>query len=92
MARHIGACRACGAAMLWAETPDGNRQPFNPKPDPEGNRVLLGRGRDRSPLAVPVTALGDYEGAAPLSECFYMPHHATCPERDRFRRAKKGAQ
>lgn len=66
--------------MLWASTLADQRQPFDPEPDPAGNRVLLMRG-DRPPLAVP---LGHFEFGEAAQDArghgaVYMPHHATCP-------------
>lgn len=98
-------CSGCGAEIVWAETPDGKRQPFDREPNSAGNRVLLGRGPNRPPLAIPppTSALFGGEGrpitvgkagddGPPLAEVLYMPHHATCPERDRFRRSGKVAR
>jgi hypothetical protein len=82
----------CDAEIVWAETPAGAKQPFDREPDPKGNRVLLGRGPDRPPLAIPasiVEGTGALEakvgaGEPLLDECRYVPHHATCPDRGRF--------
>lgn len=85
----MSACRACGAAIVWAETPDGNKQPFDREPNSAGNRVLLGRGPNTPPLAVPETFF-DPEAkeldAEAFAKCVYMPHHATCPKAEEFRK------
>jgi hypothetical protein len=82
---------------VWAETPEGRRQPFDREPDPEkGNRVLLGRGPLRAPLALPPTMLSMAVPHTPSAKKLalgwirgtgvaYVPHHATCPEVERFR-------
>lgn len=73
-------CDGCGAAIVWAETLDGKRQPFDREPDEKGNRVLLGRGPVRPPLAIPSS------NVVPCpEETLYMPHHAVCPDAERFR-------
>lgn len=81
----------CGAEIVWGETPDGRRQPFDREPSEKGNRVLLGRGPDRAPLALSLSLLSDDALGGALheqvrAEAAYVPHHATCPDRDRFRR------
>lgn len=73
----------CTAEVVWAETTDGRRQPFDRVPTEDGNRYLLGRGPNRPPLAVAVSAID--EGGYDLRECRYMPHHATCVDVERFR-------
>jgi hypothetical protein len=79
----------CGAEVVWAETLEGKRQPF--EPNPEGNRVLLGRGLERLPLALPLTQIEDDSGIGGFlhtrlrEEAAYMPHHATCPDVERLR-------
>lgn len=84
----------CGEDVVWAETANGKRQPFNREPDPKGNRVLLGRGPDRPPLAIRADALDPddiHEDGYTLSDleaCHYMPHHATCADVDQFRRPR----
>jgi hypothetical protein len=92
-----GPCDGCGATMLWAITVNGKPQPFNPEPidtDPgTGDRVLIKRHGD-APLALRDTDLGDGIRIAAKRHglAFYRPHHATCPDRDKFkgpRRAPK---
>lgn len=81
-----GPCRGCGATMVWAVTVNGKNQPFDPEPAEKGNRALISRGRGEPPLAVALTDLGD--GLRLAAErhgiALYTPHHATCPERQRF--------
>jgi hypothetical protein len=88
----------CGADIVWAETPDGKRQPFDREPTPEGNRYLLGRGARRPPLAIPVANMGylrdvdredvtdgtGHNALEAMTEARYIPHHATCPDVARF--------
>ena len=74
-------CNGCGAAIVWAETADGKRQPFDREPDREGNRILLGRGPNRPPLALPLERIDPHFGDEQVKTlgAIYMPHHATCP-------------
>lgn len=71
----------CGAQILWAETEDGKRAPFDREPDPSGNRVLLGRGPSRPPLAVPPARV-----VMCPDDCLYVSHFATCPDAAAYRR------
>lgn len=88
----------CDAEIVWAETPEGKRQPFNREPDPNGNRVLVGRGPDRPPLALNAHEVADEAGWTRSdglrrlreAEVLYMPHHATCVDRDRFKGPRRG--
>jgi len=72
---------------VWAETPRGKRQPFDRKPNAKGNRILLGRGPDRPPLALPLECfnpqIGEEQRA--IMGAIYMPHHATCIAVKEFR-------
>lgn len=80
----------CDAQVVWAETPEGSRQPFDREPDPKGNRILIGRGPDKAPLALNLKVLSDDVLGGALhdqirQEATYMPHHATCPDAEQFR-------
>lgn len=85
-----GACRACGVQMIWAVSINGARQPFDTEPDAAaGNRILVKR-TGSSPLAIALTNLTDEARAAAEREgvALYVPHHATCPGREQFRRSR----
>lgn len=79
-------CRSCNAPMIWARTPFGKDQPFDAEPNPKGNVVLYERKTETDGHVVTemcarvVEPL--FDGDAPR----YMPHHATCPNADRWRR------
>lgn len=87
MSQHAGSCRSCGADLIWAETTNNVPQPFNRQPDPEGNRLLLGRGSERAPLAIDPAIVDGASGmiGTLIDECRYMPHHATCINADQHR-------
>jgi hypothetical protein len=80
-------CGSCKADIVWADTPRGSKQPFDREPNPEGNRVLLGRGPNLPPLALPVDLIdaGPSMLGPAVDECRYMPHHATCPSVEEHR-------
>ena len=77
-------CRArtCQARIVFATTEAGIHQPVDVEPTPGGNLIIaLDGGQLRSRvdqgLLEPDTTPPDR----------WMPHHATCPEADQFRRA-----
>lgn len=79
----------CDAQIVWAENPATRTlQPFDREPTPDGNRVLLGRGPNRPPLAIDAKLIDPGPGMLgnAIDECRYMPHHATCPNAEDYRR------
>lgn len=76
-----GACRSCGAPILWALTPKGLRMPLDVEPHPEGNVLLVGDGECR-----PLTAAEVTSGAHP--EQRHRAHFATCPHAAQHRRRR----
>lgn len=72
---HLTACRSCGAAIRWARTRAGNLMPLDAHPDPNGNVEI-------------VDGIVHVHPQPPLTgETLWMPHHATCPDADTWRRA-----
>ncbi len=65
-------CKGCDAPIIWFETPQGKRQPFDAKPMKRG-QVNIWPNEDEN--WTPIVHMIDT----------YMPHHATCPEVERFR-------
>ncbi len=65
----IDRCRSCQAEIVWTVNENGNNQPFDAKPI--GKVWFLHHRVGQPPLA--------------LSRNHYMPHHATCPQADRWR-------
>lgn len=89
-------CSKCQAPILWAATVNGKMQPLDAEPNPDGNIRLTPNYRqtDRGVLqecrVIPKTELardGLFEDPNPR----YMPHHATCPFAEEFRRPKKAS-
>lgn len=81
-------CRSCGAPLLWATTTHGNAMPLNAEPDPEHGTVvleddLLGAGQIAHVLPIDAAARASVRG-----ELVYVPHFATCPDADRWRKSR----
>lgn len=80
-----GTCRgeSCGSPVLWARVADGtgNLMPLDPLPDENGNVEIIGK----TPLGRPHVRV---HGTRPLLHegPLYMPHHATCPDVEEFRK------
>jgi hypothetical protein len=70
-------CRApeCKREILWARTRAGKLIPLDPEPE---RRIVL------------VTKAGPTDSPELVAESLptYMPHHATCPGAERFRRVR----
>lgn len=89
-----GVCRACKAPMLWAVTVNGKRQPFDPEPTEEGTYLLSHEQQGRPPVARHQDEAAREtlrKQAATRGEPLrlFVPHHATCPEREKFRKGKR---
>ena len=81
-------CKACGAPIIWMETPSGKYLPCD-----EG---LVPYRADRFGKQSVVAADGcvvrctlDFEGKP--SGLGRIPHWATCPQADKFRRKRGGS-
>jgi hypothetical protein len=71
-------CRSCRAAIFWAITEaKGKLQPIDAKPVDAGNLVVERRG---SVYYAHVVDLFDKPGPR------FMPHHATCPDVEDWKR------
>lgn len=96
-----GTCSKCDAPILWCATVNGKMQPIDFEPNPAGNMRLSGNYRqtDRGTLPeVVVIRKAELEAeklqlleTPPDRSDRYMPHHATCPNADEFRRPKKAS-
>ena len=81
-------CRGCGAEIIWIQTQARKRMPC----DPEQVTYWAGAGRPDKIVTPNGEVLscdlsGDPQTATGIG---YIPHWATCPERERFRRKKGG--
>lgn len=83
----VASCRSCGASIVWAITERGKRIPLDAEPNAvKGNMVLEvetlivnGHPQERW-RARQVAPLLD------AAQVRYMPHHATCPQGNQWRR------
>lgn len=75
----MSACRSCGAPMRWARTSNGKAMPLDAEPDDTGNVVIID-GHAETHISA-----GRAEEVRPGMPR-YMPHHATCPQADDWRR------
>ncbi len=83
MTRQAAECRSCHAAIFWASTAaSGKPMPLNFDADPDGN-VTIAAGEH----GLVATVLGPLEQilARDRAELF-MPHHATCPHAEAWKR------
>jgi hypothetical protein len=80
-----GACEACGQTMIWAMTPNGNRQPIDYMPSETGNVLLMQNNAMQTIFAVVLTGEAR-KRAKSRGVDLRLPHHATCPHAAQFRR------
>ena len=76
-------CRSCGAEIRWARTEKGKRIPLDDEPTVKGN-VTIARQGDH----VIASVLGPMEAEIARQEgrTLYLPHHASCPQGDAWKR------
>ncbi|MGH3942482.1 MAG: hypothetical protein ACRDTG_28440 [Pseudonocardiaceae bacterium] len=83
--------RGCKARIIKATTHSGATMPLNPRPDPDGNTVLI-----PTPLGMlaRVATKAQLPGLREAGVRLYMPHFKTCanppPKKDRHQRAAGG--
>ncbi len=85
-------CSECDAPILWAATVNGKPQPLDAEPNDAGNLRLTDEyvsTRMGALQRVLVIKKGDQLGLLGEEGPRYMPHHATCPYADRFRKPKE---
>lgn len=79
-------CKSCGAAIVWAESKNGRKWPFDYEPDDRGTFILFVELGATEPVAL---APRDMERALlPLYRERYLPHWVSCPNADAHRRAR----
>ncbi len=74
--RRVSECRSCKRPIVWARTEKGAAIPLDPEPVPGGNIDLIG---NTAHYVTPDQRKG------PL----HMPHHAACPDAQRWRKAQR---
>lgn len=76
-------CRSCDAEIFWVTTEAGKSMPLDALPKLDGN-VMLHR---QSGKAVATVLAGLFLAEARDSgRVLYMPHHATCPQGQAWRK------
>lgn len=77
---HIRHCQSCGASIFWALSAGDRRTPVDAIPDRAGNlEIGWGETPPRASAA----------GLFTRPEARYMPHFATCPDADSWRKTPK---
>lgn len=84
----MSTCRSCGADVIWGRTPIGNLMPLNAEPNPDGNVEAHEPPRSASySNNAPMVIVAVHPGPPLFTEhSIYMPHHATCPDADTWRK------
>lgn len=84
-------CDGCGATIEWALTHKNRRPiPLDPGTNTAGNLAVVFTSEDGTKVVrVIPKAEREQDGLWP-NEPRYMPHHATCPEVEQFRRKVEG--
>jgi hypothetical protein len=75
-------CRGCDADIVWAQVPSGKNLPFDAEPSVDGQWLLTGEGRNRRARHLRPEEIS---GRTDL----HVPHMATCPCAEVFRRARR---
>ena len=86
--QHIraGACRGCGAALVWIPTPGGKSMPCDAE-----QMLYRTRAGAKGKIVTPNgQVLSADIGVQPeqATGVGYVPHWATCPEAGKFRRTR----
>lgn len=84
--KRVATCNGpnCHAEIRWCRTQKGKKVPLDAEPTPDGDWMIEGDPDAPNPLALKLTAHTIYEGPR------YEAHWGTCPDRDSFRRQKRG--
>lgn len=91
----IARCSGCDAEIRWVATKNAKPQPIDAEPNGKGNirfiEPVVYRATRRGPLrAIEVIPKAELAGELfPDGRERYMPHHATCPNVDEYRRHQR---
>lgn len=78
-------CSACPATIVWTVTPTGAKSPIDYAPSEQGN-VLVLQPQGLGEMLSVVLSKDALKLARERGLRLHMPHHATCPHADQFRR------
>lgn len=76
-------CRSCDAQILWATTAAGKAIPLDAEPAELGNVKIYGREANLSAVTL---AGNELRTAREDGVRLFMPHHATCPQGQSWRK------
>jgi hypothetical protein len=79
-------CKSCGADVIWTVTENNMRMQVDAEPNLKGRFMLREPVSGGAPLSVHVNLFSDTDGDDGLR---YVPHFATCPDADKWRRSRK---
>ena len=77
-------CKACGKEILFIKTFKGKSLPVDPDRVPY--KLGSGGGTVVTPNGEVIRGVGEPFGPEPADGLGYIPHWATCPRADEFRR------
>lgn len=84
-------CKGCERPILWVETEKGARMPLDPEPV-EAGRVIIRMGpqmgQETAHAETAEETANRLKCPIPAGRVAYMPHHATCPNVEDFRKKK----
>lgn len=80
----MSTCRSCDAPIIWALTTKKRRMPLDAEPNPAGNVELVPAG-----FGILPTAIVHQQPPMNPEHPIHMPHHATCPNADEWRPARR---
>lgn len=84
-----GICKGCGRSIIWIQTPSKKSMPCDPdekayRKNPKGRDSIMTRNGE----AVRCDIIGAFQNYSDADGIGYVPHWATCPNADQFRRRK----
>lgn len=86
---HLNPCRWCDELVIWADGPGGERIPLTADParaHEVGTWAVSGTSGDRLSAAQPTR--GQAAGMVAAGVVLYSHHALTCPEREKWHKAK----
>lgn len=88
MSDGVGACRSCGAVVVFATNVDtGSTMILDGAPDLDRGNVLI--DPRTNPARCKVVSKGEAIAQRAQGAATYLSHHATCPDAEKWRRRKR---
>lgn len=79
-------CRSCGAPIRWVVSVKGVPQPLDFEPNPAGPLVIDLKSVVRDGHTIHEERARKFEDLFDHGVERFMPHHATCPQAEKWRR------